>query len=66
MSKKSSFGIAATSLVAIARRTDDILAEALQRIYTSHVESVQMRLAPVKLSQDRRSFGRQRSIHGSF
>jgi hypothetical protein len=66
VSKKSSFAIAAASLVAVARRTDDLLAEALQRIYAFHVESVQMRLAPVKLSQDRRSFGRQRSIHGWF
>jgi hypothetical protein len=64
MSKK--FAIAATRLAAFVRRADGLLTEALRRIYASHVERAQMRLAPIKLPQNRTRLRRDRSIPGAF
>lgn len=35
------------------RRLEALITEAMQRMYASHVEKTQMRLAPVKLTRDR-------------
>jgi hypothetical protein len=35
------------------RRLETLITEAMQRMYASHVEKTQMRLAPVKLTRNR-------------
>jgi hypothetical protein len=66
MSTRSKFAIAATSLAAFMHRADGLFTEALRRIYASHVERAQMRLAPIRLPQNRTSLHRDRSRPGAF
>lgn len=43
----------ATRMIEFVRRLEALITEAMQRMYASHVEKTQMRLAPVKLTRDR-------------
>jgi hypothetical protein len=42
------------------RRLETLITEAMQRMYASHVEKTQMRLAPVKLTRNRTQLYRGR------
>ena len=46
------FGVAA-GMIEYVRRLEALITEAMQRMYASHVEKTQMRLAPVKLARKR-------------
>jgi hypothetical protein len=46
------FAVAA-GMIEYVRRLEALIAEAMQRIYASHIEKTQMRLAPIKLTRNR-------------
>jgi hypothetical protein len=43
----------AAGMIEYVRRLEALMTEAMQRMYASHVEKTQMRLAPVKLIRNR-------------
>ena len=43
----------AAGMIEFVRRLEALITEAMQRLYASHVEKTQMRLAPVKLPRNR-------------
>ena len=52
MKLRKQFAVAA-GMIEFVRRLEALIAEAMQRMYASHVEKTQMRLAPTKLTRDR-------------
>lgn len=44
---------AAAGMIEYVRRLEALITDAMQRMYASHVEKTQMRLAPVKLARNR-------------
>jgi hypothetical protein len=42
----------AAGMIEFVRRLEALITEAMQRMYASHVEKTQMRLAPVKLARN--------------
>ena len=42
-----------TGMIEFVRRLEALITEAMQRMYASHVEKTQTRLAPVKLTRKR-------------
>jgi len=43
----------AAGMIEFVRRLEALITGAMQRMYASHVEKTQMRLAPVKLTRNR-------------
>jgi hypothetical protein len=52
MKLRKQFAVAA-GLIEYMRRLETLITEAMQRMYASHVEKTQMRLAPAKLTRNR-------------
>lgn len=43
----------AAGMIEFVRKLDALITGAMQRMYASHIEKTQMRLAPVKLNRNR-------------
>jgi hypothetical protein len=52
MKLRKRFAVAA-GMIEYVRRLEALITEAMQRMYASHVEKTQMRLAPAKLTRNR-------------
>jgi hypothetical protein len=57
------FAVAAR-MIEYVRRLEALITEAMQRMYASHVEKTQMRLAPIKLIRSRTELNRGWSTFG--
>jgi hypothetical protein len=53
MKFRKRFAVAVAGMIERIRKLEAFITEAMQRMYASHVDKTQMRLAPIKLARNR-------------